>query len=69
MKKKATACNHEYKVQTEIKCGNHIFIFSAAMYELYSYELREHYQSINDDPELGVKVTFKDCKGRSGVIV
>ena len=69
MKKKATACNHECKVQAEIKCGNHIFIFSATMYELYRDELRDHYQNINDDPESGVKVTFKDCKDRSGMIV
>ena len=43
MRKKAKACKAEYLIKGEIKGENHIFSFSAAMYELYRNRLAEHF--------------------------
>ena len=42
---------------------------STAMYELYRDKLSEHFHRMNDDPDLNVKVSFKDTTEKSGMVV
>ena len=67
--KNLSACNTDLNVQSESKHWNFVFTFSVGMYELYRDALRDHYACLNDDPRSGVKVTFKDCKDKSGAFV
>ena len=69
MRKKAKACQAAYLVTSEIKGENQIFTFSAAMYELYRNSLCEHFQNLNDNNELNLKVRFKDISDKSGLTV
>ena len=69
MRKKAKACKAEYLIKSEIKGENHIFSFSAAMYELYRNRLAEHFRILNDNPSVSIKVRFKDSADKSGNVV
>ena len=69
IRKKAKARQAAYLVTCEIKDGNPIFSFSAAMYELYRIRLAEHFHALNDDLSLNIKVRFKDCIDKSGMVV
>ena len=68
-KKKLSACNTEFKVKSTFKGGNYVFEFSAAMYELYRSALVEHFESLQNAPESGLTIQFKDCSDKSGAIV
>ena len=69
MRKKLNACNMEYLVTRAEKGENHVFGFSTAMYELYRTKLSEHFQSMNNDPDLNIKVSFKDVTEKTGMVV
>ena len=69
MNKKLSACSVYYFVKRAEKGENHVFNFSTAMYELYRDTLSEHFHRMNDDPDLNVKVSFKDTTEKSGMVV
>ena len=60
MKKKLIACNADCKVESELKGENYIFIFSAAMYELYRNALVEHFEFIQQTARSNIKISYKD---------
>ena len=39
------------------------------MYELYRAKLAEHFQNLNNDPDIETRVTFKDAAEKSGLLV
>ena len=69
MKKKAKACNTPYLVSNENKGGNHIFNFSAAMYELYKQRLCDHFYKLSEDQNSNIKINFKDRFDKSGATI
>ena len=69
MRKKAKACQTAYLVKSEIKGENHIFDFSASMYELYRNSLIEHFHALNDNSNLNIKVRFEDTTDKTGMVV
>ena len=64
-KKKLGACNTNYKVRSKFKGGNHIFEFSAAMYELYRSALVQHFEIMQEISDSDIKIHFKDCSDKS----
>ena len=68
-KKKLGACNTNYKVRSKFKGGNHIFEFSAAMYELYRSALVQHFEIMQENSDSDIKIHFKDCSDKSGANV
>ena len=69
LKKKLNACNAEYKIYSECKSGNYVFVFSTAMYELYRLKSAEHFDTVKSDENANIKVVYKDCVDRSGATV
>ena len=51
------------------KGENLVFNFSTAMYELYRAKLAEHFQNLNNGPDIQTRVTFKDTAEKSGLLV
>ena len=39
------------------------------MYELYRAKLAEHFQNLNNDPDIETSITFKDATEKSGLLV
>lgn len=69
MKKKLIACSADCKVESELKGGNYIFVFSAAMYEFYRNALVEHFEFLEQSHRSNIKVIYKDSEDKSGAIV
>ena len=67
IRKKIVACNAEYKMLTEHKGGNFVFVFSTAMYELYRTALVEDFELVKESDQANIKITYKDSCDRSGL--
>ena len=69
MRKKAKACSVDYFVSGEEKGGNYVFSFSTAMYEIYRDMLMEYFQGVENSPNAGMNIKFKDISDKSGLTV
>ena len=68
-KKNLNACNTDYLITRAEKGENLVFNFSTAMHELYRAKLAEHFQNLNNDPDIKTRVTFKDAAEKSSLLV